>query len=85
MLLRDKEEENTVKGLKNSIEKSRERYNEAWEENEYLKAEIEKLGEELDRNRNEYKKDDRNRELLGELFEKGIIDEDGNILQHNDQ
>ena len=33
----------------------------------------------------ETENDEKNRELLGDLFEKGIIDEDGKIFQHDNQ
>ena len=84
-MLRDKEEDKNTKDLKKTIEKSKERYNQVWEENEYLKAEIEKLGDELDRNRKEFDKNDQNRELLSDLYEKGIIDEEGKIIQYNEE
>ena len=83
LLLRDQEEEKTVKGLKKIADNHKQRYNEIWEENDYLKGEIEKLGDELERRRNEMLDEDKNRELLSELYEKGVIDEDGNIIQHN--
>ena len=84
-MLRDKEEDKNTKDLKKTIEKNKERYNQVWEENEYLKAEIEKLGDELDRNRKEFDKNDQNRELLSDLYEKGIIDEEGKIIQYNEE
>ena len=84
-MLRDKEEDKNTKDLKKTIEKSKERYNQVWEENEYLKAKIEKLGDELDRNRKEFDKNDQNRELLSDLYEKGIIDEEGKIIQYNEE
>ena len=84
-MLRDKEEDKNTKDLKKTIEKSKERYNQVWEENEYLKAEIEKLGDELDRNSKEFDKNDQNRELLSDLYEKGIIDEEGKIIQYNEE
>ena len=84
-MLRDKEEDKNTKDLKKTIEKSKERYYQMWEENEYLKAEIKKLGDELDRNRKEFDKNDQNRELLSDLYEKGIIDEEGKIIQYNEE
>ena len=84
-MLRDKEEDKNTKDLKKTIEKSKERYNQVWEENEYLKTKIEKLGDELDRNRKEFDKNDQNRELLSDLYEKGIIDEEGKIIQYNEE
>ena len=80
MLLRDVEEEKTVKGLKISANKNKERYIVTETENEYLKEEIEKLTLELDKKKKEHNEDEDNRQLLGELFDRGIIDENGNIL-----
>ena len=54
-----------------------------WEENYYLKVEIEKLGEELVWRRNYVHNDDKNRELLSELYDKSVIDEKGIIIQYN--
>ena len=85
LLLRDKEEEKTMKGLKKISERNQQRYNQMWEENEYLKAEIEKLGDEIDRKRNKSKDDEKNRELLSDLYEKGIIDENGNIIEYDNK
>ena len=45
-----------------------------------LKNEIEKLEEELSRNKYEQKEDDKNRDLLNSLYSQGIIDADGNIM-----
>ena len=46
----------------------------------YPKNEIEKLEEELSRNKYEQKEDDKNRDLLNSLYSQGIIDADGNIM-----
>ena len=83
LLLRDKEEEKTIKGLKKVIETNWKKFNQVWEENDYLKAEIERLGNEPDEKRNNAWLDDKNRELLSELYENEVIDEDGNIIQYN--
>ena len=40
------------------------------EENDYLKAEIEKLAEELDRKRDEAQDENKNREFLSDLYER---------------
>ena len=74
-----------MKGLKKISERNQQRYNQMWEENEYLKAEIEKLGDEIDRKRNKSKDDEKNRELLSDLYEKGIIDENGNIIEYDNK
>ena len=47
-LLCDKEEEKTVKGIKNIAESNKRRYVIAEEEVEFLKGEIEKLNDEID-------------------------------------
>ena len=70
-----------MKGLKKISEKNRQRYNQMCEENDYLKAEIEKFAEELDRKRDEAQDENKNKELLSDLYEKGIIDEEGNIIE----
>ena len=69
--------------MKKIADKHKQRYSEMWEENDYLKAKIEKLGEELERRRNDVHDDNKNRELLSELHEKGVIDEEGNIIQYD--
>ena len=66
LLIRDQEEK-TVKGLKKIDDSHKQRHNEIWEENDYLKIEKEKLGDELER-RNEMLDEDKNRELLSELY-----------------
>ena len=48
---------------------------------EFLKAEIEKLNDEIDKNKLILKEDEKHRDLLNELFHKGIIDEDGNFVE----
>ena len=63
--------------MRKIADKHKQRYSDMWEENDYLKAEIEKLGEELERRRNYVHDDDKNRELLSDLYEKGVIDEEG--------
>ena len=55
------------------------------EENDYLKSEIEKLAEELDRKRDEAQDENKNRELLSDLYEKRIIDEEGNIIEYDNK
>ena len=85
LLLRDKEEDKTMKGLKKIAEKNRQRYNQMCEENDYLKSEIEKLAEELDRKSDEAQDENKNRELLSDLYEKGIIDEEGNIIEYDNK
>ena len=49
-------------------------------ENNFLKSEIEKLEEELERKKDDNKEDEKNRDLLNSLYSLGIIDEDGNII-----
>ena len=57
----------TVKGLKITVNKNKERYIVAEAENEYLQEEIEKLAKELDKKKKEQHEDEDNRQLLGEL------------------
>ena len=70
-----------MKGLKKIAKKTKSKYPAAESENEYLKEEIEKLQQELENWKNEEQEDNKNRELLNELYEKGIIDESGNIIE----
>ena len=81
LLLRDQEEEKAVKGIKKIADKNKKKYIEMWNENEYLKSEIEKIEEELERRKNDGEENKRNRGLLSDLYERGIIDEDGNIIK----
>ena len=53
LLWRDQEEEKTVKGIKKIANKNEKKYIEMWNENEYLKSEIEKIEEELERRKND--------------------------------
>ena len=39
-----------------------------------------KLEEELNKKKDEFKENDKNRELLNSLYSQGVIDEDGDIL-----
>ena len=55
------------------------------EENDYLKSEIEKLAEELDRKSDEAQDENKNRELQSDLYEKRIIDEEGNIIEYDNK
>ena len=80
LLLRDKEEEKTARGMRNIAESNRNRYIRAEEEVEFLKGQIEKLNDEIDKSRQILKEDEKHRDLLNELFHKGIIDEDGNFV-----
>ena len=70
-----------MKGLQKLIVQEKLRVDEIEDENESLKREIEKLEIELDQKKRELNEDDKNRNLLNNLFEKGIIDQDGNILE----
>ena len=69
-----------MKGLKKIVSKCQEKQSQLEWENEILKNEIEKLEEELSRNKYEQKEDDKNRDLLNSLYSQGIIDADGNIM-----
>ena len=80
LLLCDKEEEKTVKGIKNITESNKRRYVRAEEEVEFLKGEIEKLNDEIDKSKLILKEYGKHRDLLNELYHKGIIDEDGNFV-----
>ena len=80
MFQRDIEEEKTVKCLKLNLNQNKEKCMEAETENELLKEEITKLSTELEHKTNEFKEDYKNRQLLADLYENGVIDEDGNLL-----
>ena len=69
-----------MKDLKKIVSKFQEKQSQLEWENEILKNEIEKLEEELSRNKYEQKEDDKNRDLLNSLYSQGIIDADGNIM-----
>ena len=69
-----------MKGLKKIVSKCQEKQSQSEWENDILKNEIEKLEEELSRNKYEQKEDDKNRDLLNSLYSQGIIDADGNIM-----
>ena len=77
--MRDKEEENTARGMRNIAESNRNRYK-SWRRCEFLKEQIEKLNDEIDKSRQILKEDEKHRDLLNDLFHKGIIDEDGNFV-----
>ena len=49
--MRDKEDEKIVKGLMKVINWNKDRFNAIEEENNYIKSEIEKLGDKIDRRR----------------------------------
>ena len=69
-----------MKGLKKIVSKCQEKQSQLEWENDILKNEIEKLEEELSRNKYEQKEDDKNRDLLNSLYWQGIIDANGNIM-----
>ena len=69
-----------MKGLKKIVSKCQEKQSQLEWENDILKNEIEKLEEELSRKKYEQKEDDKNRDLLINLYSQGIIDADGNIM-----
>ena len=79
--MRDQEEEKTVEGIKKIADKNEKKYIEMWNENEYLKSKIEKIEEELVKRKNDGEENERNRGLLSDLYERGFIDEDGNIIK----
>ena len=81
LLLRDQEEEKTVKGIKKIADEHKRKYEAMLNENEYLKSEIERIEDELEKRKSDLNENDRNRDLSSELYEKGVIDEDGNIIQ----
>ena len=80
LLLRDLEEEKTLKGMKKKVDEHKERCIRA-EEVEFLKGQIEKLSDEVEKNKLIIKEDDKHRDLLNELYHKGIIDEDENFIE----
>ena len=47
---------------------------------EDMKKEINRLNQEIKHQKNDIEKNDKNNEILGVLFEKGIIDSEGNLL-----
>ena len=47
---------------------------------EDMKKEINRLNQEIQHQKNGIEKNDKNNEILGVLFEKGIIDSEGNLL-----
>ena len=47
---------------------------------EDMKKEINRLNQEIHHQKNDIEKNDKNNEILGILFEKGIIDSEGNLL-----
>ena len=57
-----------MKGLKKIVSKCLEKQSQLEWENDILKNEIEKLEEELSRNKFEQKEDDKNRDLLNSLY-----------------
>ena len=79
--MRDREEEKTMKGLKRIAEENTQKYNDTKEQNKLLKKEIDELQDQLKNKQEELKEDAKNRELLNDLYSRGIIDEDGTILQ----
>ena len=70
-----------MKGMKKRADENKRRYIKAEEQVEFLKWEIEKLQDEIDKNSLVIKEDEKHRDLLNELYHKGIIDEDGNFIE----
>ena len=83
LLLRDLEEEKTVKGLKRIKNQQSIQINEAEDEIEKLRKEISLLQSEIDQRDCYEKEEEKHRQLLSDLYEKGIIDEDGNYVDVN--
>ena len=70
-----------MKGMKKRADENKRRYIKAEEQVEFLKWEIEKLQDEIDKNSLVIKEDEKHRDLLNEFYHKGIIDEDGNFIE----
>ena len=82
LLLRDLEEEKTVKGLKKIKDKQEAEPIEAGQEIRSLKDEILRLENEMELNNQRLIEENEHRELLSSLYEKGIIDEEGNLVEN---
>ena len=80
MLLRGVEEENTIKGLRKIKEKQNVEINVAEIEIDRLNKEIVLLQEEIMQQNINFKDETKHRQLLSDLYEKGIIDENGNYV-----
>ena len=55
----------------------------ATKNNNFLKFEIEKLRHEIQKKDLEIKDKDNVHEIMAELYDKGVIDEEGNIVNQN--
>ena len=82
LLLRDLEEEKTVKELKKIKDKQEAELIEAGQEIRMLKDEILRLENEMELNNQRLIEENEHRELLSSLYEKGIIDEEGNLVEN---
>ena len=67
--------------MKKRVDENRRRYVRAEEEIEFLKAEIEILNDIIDNNRFAISEDDKHRDLLNQLYQKGIINEERNFIE----
>ena len=83
LLLRDKEEDKTVTGLKKIKERQSIEIKEAEEEISNLSQEILKLKQEVHQKNEELKENEKHRQLLGDLYDKGLIDFNGNLIDND--
>ena len=82
MLLRKLDEDKNVKKIKEKLDKRREII-EAIEEIDNLKDEVLRLSNKLKEKDEENKESYKNADLLNQLFQKGIIDSEGNLFDNS--
>ena len=86
LLLRDIDEEKTIKGLRKIKEKQSLEINAAEDKIDRLNREILILQAEIAQQNLSFKEEEKHRQLLSNLYDKGVIDENGNYInEENDE